>query len=191
MIATRRREGAMTQVMETSSTWFDHYHYHYPQSIWTWKGRLELCIVCNTFWSIHRFWFLLHIRKTQVEVPTSFGHPPQISSSTNIRKIQVEVPAALEAGEYVLSFRWDCKCTPQVTSMVVDFMVLLMMLFMVHVHISCQLDPLHGVLHVAAYYCGDALLMLILMLLVLLCWWTVTLSFTSQVWTVCSNILVL
>ena len=37
-------------------------------------------------------------------------------------------------------------------------MVLLMMLFMVHVHISCQLDPLHGVLHGAAYYCGDALL---------------------------------
>ena len=27
---------------------------------------------------------------------------------------QVEVPEDLEAGEYVLSFRWDCKCTPQV-----------------------------------------------------------------------------
>merc|ERR1712086_181216 len=26
----------------------------------------------------------------------------------------VKVPAGLEPGEYVLSFRWDCKCTPQV-----------------------------------------------------------------------------
>merc|ERR1712181_195741 len=26
----------------------------------------------------------------------------------------VEVPADLEPGEYVLSFRWDCKCTRQV-----------------------------------------------------------------------------
>ena len=47
------------------------------------------------------------------------------------------MPAALEAGEYVLSFRWDCKCTPQVTLMVELFMVelfmveLIMVLFMV------------------------------------------------------------
>ena len=27
---------------------------------------------------------------------------------------QVVVPASLEPGEYVLSFRWDCKCSPQV-----------------------------------------------------------------------------
>ena len=33
------------------------------------------------------------------------------------------MPAALEAGEYVLRFRWDCKCTPQVTLMVELFMV--------------------------------------------------------------------
>ena len=27
---------------------------------------------------------------------------------------EVEVPADLEAGDYVLSFRWDCEATPQI-----------------------------------------------------------------------------
>ena len=48
---------------------------------------------------------------------TRFGHQRSKSSksfSITISKNQVEVPASLEAGEYVLSFRWDCKCTPQV-----------------------------------------------------------------------------
>jgi len=37
---------------------------------------------------------------------------------------KVEVPAALEAGEYVLSFRWDCKCTPQVWTVCSNILVL-------------------------------------------------------------------
>ena len=41
--ATRRRGGAVTQVMETSSTRFGNHHPHNPQLIWTWNGRSELC----------------------------------------------------------------------------------------------------------------------------------------------------
>ena len=42
---------------------------------------------------------------------------------------QVEVPNDLEAGEYVLSFRWDCKCTPQVAGavMVLDSHVMVVL----------------------------------------------------------------
>ena len=31
-----------------------------------------------------------------------------------IQKIPQKVPVDLEPGEYVLSFRWDSKCSPQV-----------------------------------------------------------------------------
>ena len=29
---------------------------------------------------------------------------------------KIKVPSSLEPGDYVLSFRWDCKCTSQVFS---------------------------------------------------------------------------
>ena len=59
-------------------------------------------------------------------------HHPCQHLVTHICENQVEVPATLEVGEYVLSFRWDCKCTPQVALMVVVFMVLMMVLVIVH-----------------------------------------------------------
>jgi len=37
---------------------------------------------------------------------------------------QVKIPMELESGEYVLSFRWDCKCTPQVWSVCSNILVI-------------------------------------------------------------------
>ena len=69
---------------------------------------------------------------------TRFGYQSSKSSkssSITICKNQVEVPASLEAGEYVLSFRWDCKCTPQ---------VILIIFFTLH---GVADSVVHGVVH--------------------------------------------
>ena len=62
----------------------------------------------------------------QDSVRTTTGTTPQGSEWTKInlpktlKRLEwafrdlVEVPESLEAGEYVLSFRWDCQQSPQV-----------------------------------------------------------------------------
>ena len=40
-------------------------------------------------------------------------HPGEPTFSWTLMD-EVEVPADLEAGDYVLSFRWDCEATPQI-----------------------------------------------------------------------------
>jgi len=36
----------------------------------------------------------------------------------------VEVPEYLQPGKYVLSFRWDCKCSPQVWAVCSNIMII-------------------------------------------------------------------
>ena len=50
---------------------------------------------------------------TKVAEPNA-GRKSAFSNHAKIRKDQVLVPLKLRPGSYVLSFRWDCKKTPQV-----------------------------------------------------------------------------
>ena len=55
----------------------------------------------GSHWTANPFW-----PKTEEGGDANFGSGEAID--------YVLVPATLEPGEYVLSFRWDCKCSPQV-----------------------------------------------------------------------------
>ena len=103
---------------------------------------------------------------------------------------QVEVPNDLEAGEYVLSFRWDCKCTPQVTVTVLDSHVMVVLTnFVVASSGAFDNDNDTGTVGPAS----DVVVVVgvIVVVVVVVAPSSLFLGNISQVWTVCSNILVI
>ena len=53
-----------------------------------------------------------------------FGEGATLGTSGGEVVDYVKIPEEVEAGEYVLGFRWDCKCTPQVWTVCSNVLIL-------------------------------------------------------------------